>query len=206
MCARAAYARIHCDGRRFLVSVQPRMCALRRDLGESLFLGVAEQRRKGLPVSGPATVGAGDGEVHVLAADGAGEMCVLGAAVDLTTDSSAALVGGDLLNDAPGSERTGWTGGVLQEAGGVRAAITGQCRLRRKQRRGSGPRLPCDHETGRGTRHGAAAPTPGSSRNSQDNSSDPTRHGSPYSCRSTLRSRHRSTSGAPGLPIGVALR
>jgi hypothetical protein len=188
------YARLHCDGR---------MCALRRDLRESLVLGVAEQRREGLPVNDPATVGAGDGEVHVLAADGAGEMCVLGAAVDLTTDSSAALVCGDLLNDAPGRERTSWTGGVLQEPGGVRAAITGQCRVRRKQHRRSAPRLSCDHETGRCTRDGAAAPTPGNNRNPQDNN-DPTRHGSPYFCRSTLRSRHRSTPGAPNLPIGAS--
>ena len=94
-------------------------------------LGVTEQRCEGLPVGGPAAVGAGDGEFDGLAARGADDLRALGATVDLIAEPSAALVGGNLLDNVTINEDARGTRGTPQEPRGVRSPITGQCRLRR---------------------------------------------------------------------------
>lgn len=118
-----------------------------RGVRERLLLGVTEQRRERLPVGGPATVGACDAEFDGLAVRGADDLCVLGAAVDLATEPSAALVGGDVLDDVTINEGARGTRGIPQESRGVRSPVAGQGRLRRKQHCDAAG-LSCNHEMG----------------------------------------------------------
>ena len=159
-----------------------------RSVRERLLLRVAEQRREGLPIRGAATVAAGDGEVDVPAVDGAGDVRTLGAAIDLATGSSAALGGGDLLDDATGNKRAGWTGGVPQEP----------CRRAPSHRRTASHALEATPRRRSRSVARSRAGLPGStstrSRRIRRHSRLPgqqRKHAtrSPYACRSALRTR-----------------